>query len=147
MVPNLLDVDGDACHHLHNASRKFTKIFDNYLEVLFRDIHNDFKWSENLGVILENLGVTYCQPQMYASTRWLSIYEITISTIYMFDVFVVFYLAFLSTEDHSLFKSKLDAIYSLRKVPNETKKTIQKHQTFLTKKKLTESGKDCKKRI
>ena len=52
MVPNLLDVDGDACHHLHNASRKFTKIFDNYLEALYQDIHNDFKWSENLGVIL-----------------------------------------------------------------------------------------------
>ena len=65
----------------------------------------------------------------------------------MFDVFVVFYLAFLTTEDHSLFKSKLDAIYSLRKVPNETKKTIQKHQTLLTKKKLTKSGKDCKERI
>ena len=43
MVPNLLDVDGNAFHHLHNASRKFTKIFDNYLEALFRDIHNDFK--------------------------------------------------------------------------------------------------------
>ena len=84
---------------------------------------------------------------MYASTRWLSIYEITVKTIHMFDVFVVFYLAFLSIEDHSLFKSKLDAIYSLRKVPNETKKTIQKHQTFLPKEKLTKSGNDCKKRI
>ena len=27
VAPNLLDVDGDACHHIHNAAKKFTKYF------------------------------------------------------------------------------------------------------------------------
>ena len=64
---------------------------------------------------------------MSTSTRWLSVHEITISTIYTFDIFVVFYHAFLSIDYHSLHKSRLDAIYSCHKVSEETKKAIQKH--------------------
>ena len=98
VAPNLLDVDGDACHHVHNAAKKFTKVFDRYLETLYRDTYNDFKWSEDLKVVLEDLckhlGITYHQPEMYAATRWLSIYEITISNIYRFDVLVVLYIHF-----------------------------------------------------
>ena len=45
VAPNLLDVDGDACYHVHNAAKKFTKVFDRYLETLYHDIYNDFKWS------------------------------------------------------------------------------------------------------
>ena len=84
LAPNLLDVDVDACHHIHNAAKKFTKVFDRYLET-YRDIYNDFKWSEDVKVVLEDLckhlEITYCQPEMYAATHWLSVYEITISNI------------------------------------------------------------------
>lgn len=55
VAPNLLDIDGDTCHHIHNASKKFTAVFDNYLEALYRDIYNDFKWSEDLRVVLQDL--------------------------------------------------------------------------------------------
>lgn len=64
---------------------------------------------------------------MYASTHWLSVYKTTISTVYMSDVLIVFYHAFLSIDDRSLYQSRLDAIYSRRKVSDETKKAIQKH--------------------
>ena len=42
-APALIDMDGDSCHHIHNACKKFTKIFDKYLEQLYQDIYNDFK--------------------------------------------------------------------------------------------------------
>ena len=153
VAPNLLDVDGDACHHVHNAAKKFTKVFDRYLETLYRDIYNDFKWSEDLKVVLEDLckhlGITYRQPEMYAATRWLSVYEITISNIYRFDVLVVLYHSFLSDDDSKLYKSRLDTIYTRRKVTEESKKAIKKHQTFLKNKKknLTKDGKARKERI
>ena len=153
VAPNLLDVDGDACHHVHNAAKKFTKVFDRYLETLNRDIYNDFKWSEDLKVVLEDLckhlGITYRQPEMYAATRWLSVYEITISNIYRFDVLVVLYHSFLSDDDSKLYKSRLDTIYTRRKVTEESKKAIKKHQTFLKNKKknLTKDGKARKERI
>ena len=153
VAPNLLDVDGDACHHVHNAAKKFTKVFDRYLETLYHDIYNDFKWSEDLKVVLEDLckhlGITYRQPEMYAATRWLSVYEITISNIYRFDVLVVLYHSFLSDDDSKLYKSRLDTIYTRRKVTEESKKAIKKHQTFLKNKKknLTKDGKARKERI
>ena len=153
VAPNLLDIDGDACHHIHNAAKKFTKVFDKYLETLYRDIYNDFKWSEDLRVVLEDLcqhlGITYRQPEMYAATRWLNIYEITISHIYRFDALVVLYFSFLSDGDKILYKSRLDTIYSRRKATEESKKAIKKHQSFLKNKKknLTKDGKARKGRI
>ena len=63
VVPALIDTDSDSCHHTHNASKKFTKIFDKYLEQLYQDIYSDFKWSEDIQVILEDisecLSITY----------------------------------------------------------------------------------------
>ena len=44
----LIDMDVDSCHHIHNACKKFTKIFDQYLEHHYQDIYNDFKWSEDI---------------------------------------------------------------------------------------------------
>ena len=118
-----------------------------------RDIYNDFKWSEDLNVVLEDLckhlGMTYRQPEMYAATRWLSVYEITIRNIYRFDVLVVLYHSFLSDDDSKLYKSRLDTIYTRRKVTEESKKAIKKHQTFLKNKKknLAKDGKARKERI
>lgn len=43
--PNLLDVDGDSCHHIHNAAKKFSEPFDSYLEKLFSDLQVDYQWS------------------------------------------------------------------------------------------------------
>lgn len=36
---NLLDVDGDSCHHVHNASKQFAAPLRYYLEQLFTDLH------------------------------------------------------------------------------------------------------------
>ena len=151
VAPHLLDIDGDSCHHIHNASKIFTKVFDGYLESLYRDIYNDFKWSEDLKVelraICDHLGVTYRQPEMYASTRWLSIYVITVDTLYMFDALVVFYFPFLSPDHRKLYKSRLDDIYKRRQVSEISQKEIEKNQSYLKKKNLTKDGKERKQRI
>ena len=39
----LLDIDGDFCHHIHDAAKKFNKHFDANLELLFINIYNVFK--------------------------------------------------------------------------------------------------------
>lgn len=43
--PNLLDVDGDSCHHVHNAAKVFAAPFSNHLEKLFTDLHTDHQWA------------------------------------------------------------------------------------------------------
>ena len=52
---NHLDIDGDSCHHIHNAAKKCTKHFDAHLKLLFINIYNDFKWSEDLREILKEI--------------------------------------------------------------------------------------------
>ena len=91
----LIDMDGDSCHHIRRACKKFTKIFDEYLEQLYQDIYNDFKLSEDIRVILEDifecLCVTYRRPEMFVATRWLSVYDVTLRTIYVcYFLFLIF---------------------------------------------------------
>ena len=42
-APALSEMDRDLYHHIHNACKKSTKIFDKYLEQLYQGIYNDFK--------------------------------------------------------------------------------------------------------
>ena len=34
IAPHLMDIDGDACHHMHNIVKNFTKHFNSTLEKL-----------------------------------------------------------------------------------------------------------------
>lgn len=43
--PQLLDINGDSCHHIHNASKRFSGPFNNHLEQLFSDLHADHHWA------------------------------------------------------------------------------------------------------
>ena len=76
VAPALIDMDGDSCHHIHNACKKFTT------EQLYQDTYNDFKWSEDIRVILKDicewLSVTYRRPEMFIATRCLSVYDVTL---------------------------------------------------------------------
>lgn len=49
-VPHLLDIDGDVCHHIHNAVKCFTAELDseNLLCNILDDINMDFKFSSDL---------------------------------------------------------------------------------------------------
>ncbi|ELT95293.1 hypothetical protein CAPTEDRAFT_190074 [Capitella teleta] len=44
-APHLVDIDGDVCHHVHNASRKFCASFRHWLEGDFGDLHTNFRYS------------------------------------------------------------------------------------------------------
>ena len=44
-VPGLLDIDGDTCHKVHNASKKLCQSFDWYVESMFTNIFNDLTQS------------------------------------------------------------------------------------------------------
>ena len=116
----LIDMDGDSCHHNHNACKKFTKIFGKYLEQLYQDICNDFTWSEVIRVILEDI----CECLSVTYRRWMFVECIemvvglwqTLSTIYMFCVYDIFCFSFLREEDKKLYNSMLNTIYSHHKL-------------------------------
>ena len=89
----------------------------------------------------------YRRPEMFVATRWLSVYDVTLRTIYMFDVYAIFYFSFLRKEGKKLCKSMLNTIYSHHKLSGEVKTRIGAHQNELKRKKLTKTGKERKDRI
>ena len=43
-APHLLDIDGDSCHHIHNAAKRLFKPHSDVASTT-RAIHNDLKWT------------------------------------------------------------------------------------------------------
>ena len=72
IAPHLVDIDGDACHHVHNITKKFCSYFENCVENLFRQTYTDFATSvdslEILKEITYHLGMTFRKPVNYIAT-------------------------------------------------------------------------------
>lgn len=145
----LLDIDGDSCHHIHNASKKFCKPFDNHLESLFTDLHNDHKWSRDLQDFLaemcELLDVQFTVPERFVPHRWLSAYDVGHSTKRMFKAFVLFYYGFLPSDMKGTYK---DVIIKIQEGLNEEAKgRIRAIHAELGRKRMTPEGRQRKDRI
>ena len=96
--PNLLDVDGDSCHHIHRAAKKFMKHFDAHLELVFINIYNDFKWSDDLKEILKEIcfqmNAKYISLKLEVVIFRLSVYDVIENFMKMFDIYIVVYNIF-----------------------------------------------------
>ena len=152
-VPHLIDVDGDVCHHMHNSCSTFCKPFDGFASKLFTDIHNDLKWSEDLKEyfrdVCEILDIKFTMPSRFVSHRWLSVYDISISTLRVWDSLQVFYFGFLPGDARVTYQAVVAEILRKRGVTAEGRARIREIQESLRVKwsKCTEDGKNRKKRI
>ncbi|KAI0224220.1 hypothetical protein LSAT2_024763, partial [Lamellibrachia satsuma] len=150
-APQLLDVDGDSCHHMHNACKQFCKPFENWTEHLQSDIHNDVKWSPHLRQYLEEicsiLGIKFTMPERFLNHRWLSCYDACSSNMAMMDAFHIFYYSFLELEDKIFFKEPAKNILDDRNVSPQGVQRVKQIWKELGPKKLMEDGKRRKTRI
>lgn len=141
---HLLDIDGDSCHHIHNASKQLCKPFQNYIEDFHTNIYNDFKWSADLREVLSEicliLNIKYTMPDNMIPHRWLSCYDVTVSNKRLVDAYTVFYYAFLSPSMKVTYQRIVVLIYHKRNVSDQGKDRLRELQHNLSKKKLTEAG-------
>lgn len=149
--PHLLDIDGDSCHHAHNACKAFCKPFEMHLENLCIDIHNDLKYSPDLSaalmLICEALNIKYTMPQNFISFRWLSAYDCVSDLHRLHDALLVFYFSFLCREKEIIFLHMLIKVYKQHNTDEKVKDNIRNIQQKLAGKKMTPAGKDRKDRI
>lgn len=147
----MLDVDGDSCHHIHNACKQLCQPFDHWVEYMHSDIHNNLKWSPDLCQYFEEicltLGIKFTMPQRFVSHRWLSCYDAYTNNIGMMDAFKVYYYSFLPENDKALYKQPTEDILSDRKVTQQGIKQIKTIWAELSRKKFTEDGMKRKERI
>ena len=153
LAPHLLDVDGDECHHVHNASKRLCGPFDQWTEKLANDLHNDHKWSvdlrEWLADVCAAIGVKFTMPERHISHRWLSAYDRSLDVLRMWDCYKLFYYGFLTPSDRATYEDVMSDILRRRNVGAQQKAVIQKIWRDLRDKKktLTEDGKKRKERI
>ena len=92
---HLVDIDGDACHHVDNITKKFCSYFENSVENLFRQIYTDFPSSadplEILKEIMYHLEMTFRKLVNYIATRWLSILDTSMAFSCMEFAYVLYY--------------------------------------------------------
>ena len=150
-APHLLDIDGDICHHVHNACKKFCAPFEHWVEGLFADLHNDMKWSadmkESFSEVCELLNLKFTMPERFVSHRWLSVYDLSTSTLRLMDAFQVFYFSFFSADDKAIYQGLILEIYRKRSVGTEARRRLKEIQETMSKKTLTDDGKARKRRI
>ena len=69
VATQLMNIDGDACHHLHNAVGKFCKVFNLHAENLFNNLHVHFNTftiqMSHLKNICMILGIKFTKPQRF----------------------------------------------------------------------------------
>ncbi|KAM9386326.1 uncharacterized protein KZ484_007857 [Pholidichthys leucotaenia] len=150
-APQLLDINGDSCHHVHNACRKFCEPFDGLVETLATDLHNDVKWSADLKVqlreICEILSIPFTTPLRFLSHRWLSCYDVTAPNIVMMDAFRVMYYGFMCPEDRALYKTPILQILNERGVTSDGKERLKEIWETMSSKNMTQDGHNRKQRI
>ncbi|KAK1893717.1 Glutathione S-transferase F10 [Dissostichus eleginoides] len=135
----LLDIDGDSCHHIHNAAKKFAAPFCHNLEQLFTDLHTDHLWASDqvhyLMEVCELMGIPGTNPQRFTAHPWLSAYDVVISTRRMLPAY------------KNLYMDILEEIYKDHGVGERAKARIQFFHQDLRKKGMTQVGKDRKERL
>lgn len=150
VAPNLLDIDNDICHHIHNSVKKFCSHFGT-IEKLCDDIHTDFDYGTDLGHYLEEicllLGFPFVKPKERVPHRWLSVYNCAVELKDMFLPYTVFYFSFLSCSDKTLFNSSVLEIFKKASQPSRKRIYIIMKILKDKMKSMTPAGKDRKKRI
>ena len=150
-APHLLDIDGDSCHHAHNASKRISDNFEKFVEHMFWCIHTDFHWSPDLVEALREicflLGVSYTMPERYVPTRWLTVYDVSMDALRLLDAYTVFYYSFLPSADRVTFLRHCVEIYARLNLSPQVKDRIRDIQGQLSRKNMTAQGKDRKKKV
>lgn len=142
-APHLLDIDGDVCHHLHNASKEFCKPFEHWAEGLFSDFYNEFHWSSSnqdaLKEICFILGDRFSVPTQFVSHRWLSCYDAAQNALLSLNAITLYCFSFLPVDDKKLYKDTVEHICCDISIPG--RKRLREIQQTLAKRPRTAVGK------
>ena len=149
--PNLLDIGGETCHAIHNATKRFSKPFGGWVENLLHYLHNDFKNSP-LSIthfqevcFLLNLPVSY--PQRFVSHRWLNVLLRVEETLSLMSGLLVYYYAFIPEKDEKKFEKIIEDIMEEREVSDTARERLSSIRKDLKKERGTAIGRERKEVI
>ena len=90
--------------------KTFCEPFDKCLENLWRDVHNDVKFSVDIKMALKELCLLlelhYNKPSEPVSHCWLLVYTTTATNLPMYDALHLLHYSWLSINDKVLYKDE-----------------------------------------
>ena len=94
-APQLLDIDGNVCHHIHNTVKQFCKPFECFVEKWIDGIHWDTKYSTDILDLLKEicfiLNVPFRKPPQRVSHRRLSVFNWLSINMTLIDPLILLY--------------------------------------------------------
>ena len=140
-----MNIDGDLCHRVQNAVKKFCKPFEKHLVNLWRDIHNDIKFSADIKAALQELclllDLPYKKPSEAVPHRWLAAYNVTTNNMPMYDALFLLYNSWMNKEDQAIYRDDKDLIFEQNGCTEKAKESVLLIQKQMKKKGLTIKGK------
>lgn len=152
-APHLLDIDGDTCHHANNAAVQFCKPFQRHVESMLTDLHTEFQYSTGLRDTFYKfctaLQIKATKPEQYASHRWLSVLDVSVDTLRLWDAIILYTASFIMMKDLPDYQEVIDEVLERREVSDKGKRAVKSLQEALKKKwsSFTSHGKDRKLRL
>ena len=148
-IPHLQDVDGDVCHHAHNAAGKFVQPFGKVVEKFCTDLHTECKYSTDLRGYLtelcEILEIPYHMPPNYTEHRWLSVLTAADIDKELLPALTLLYYSWVDKDLKDVYKNDPDDL--IQGSSSRAKSRVAAIQKACCSKSLTEAGKERKGRI
>ena len=150
-APQLLDIAGDFCHHIHNTVKQFCKPFEYFVKKWIDDIHWDTKYSTDIldspKEICFILNVPFRKPPQRVSCRWLPVFDYLSINMTLIDLLFLLYYAWIPNDFRETCEGDIKTIFNKYEMNEKAKAIINAIQTKMKQKKLTDEGKGRQERI
>ena len=138
--PQLLDIDCDAFHHIHNTVRQFCKPFECFVEKWIDDIHWDTKYStdilDSLKEICFILNVPFRGSPQRVSHCWLSIFNCLSINTTLKDPLILLYYALIPNDFRDTHEGDIKTIFDKYELNKKAKTIINAIQTKMKAKEI-----------
>ena len=150
-APQLLGIDGNACHHIYNTVKQFCKPFECFVEKWIDAIHWDTKYStdifDSLKEICFILNVSFRKPPQRVSHCWFSVFNCLSINMTLIDPFILLYYVWIPNDFYETCEGDIKTFFNKYELNEKAKARINAIQTKMKQKKLMDEGKECKGRI
>ena len=147
----LLDIDGDISHYIHNTVKQFCKPLKCFFEKRIDDIHWNTRYSTDILDLLKEicfiLNVLFRKTPQRVSHCWLSIFNCLSIDMTLIDLLILLYYAWIPNHFRETYEEDIKTIFNNYELNEKVKAIIMAIQTKMKQKKLTDEGKEHKKRI
>ena len=150
-TPQLLDIDGDVCHQIHNTVKQFCKPFECFVERWIHDIQWQTNYSTDILYLLKEicfiLNVPFRKPPQRVNHRCLSAFNCFTISMTLIDQLTLLYYAWILNDFRERYEGNMKIIFDKYELTEKAKVVINAIQTKMKQKKLTNKGKERKERI